>query len=361
MTALSIVSAPATRRRQAHISCCGHTTIWTLLGVSIALLGVGIGLSVGFGEDVRKDRVAAYNVYVDKWRAYIAEQKYSEPEFRVTSQLYCANDTGGYQKRGDERVMLLGLDTRTTDKLEDGRKDGAKPLEPQHKWTDYQIWKDVKQNFEGTGCYLRDEYEYRVPGTGTGFAKLDEISTSFSETRVDGQDQDPHKCEKKSGVFFSGMCYYPMAIRETCVKVKMTSNAANGQPEFEIDYEVPEVEAPGTSNGCYYSRNTKSFRPHHFVNEPVWGLMRDYKIEYYVRYSEDAWLGYMRATENTGYFGMDSEPLLILGIVLALVGAAGLGVFTLLFVRTMRKLSAYRRLSVEETNALRSSCFITVW
>jgi len=32
-----------------------------------------------------------------------------------------------------------------------------------------------------------------------------------------------------------------------------------------------------------------------------------------------------------------------------------------LFVRTMRKLSAYRRLSVEETNALRSSCFITVW
>ena len=69
----------------------------------------------------------------------------------------------------------------------------------------------------------------------------------------------------------------------------------------------------------------------------------------------------MRATENTGYFGMDSEPLLILGIVLALVGAAGLGVFTLLFVRTMRKLSAYRRLSVEETNALRSSCFITVW
>ena len=303
------VVAPVVRRNRASVSCCGHTTVWTMLSIGILMLVTGsILMGIFSNQDVRSDRITAYNEYVEKWGAFIEEEKYSEPEFSVLSSLYCKPNytTSEFDLVGQERRITLKLETDKTDELEDSKGGSPKPLplEPQHKWQKDNV---NVQDVTAELCYLHDYFQWRDSSTND-YTDIYTVKSRFKETRSYKCDDCAHKCYNKNyGHVYSGRCYYPMVIDGVCLKVKRTYASVGGALSYEADTSEPAVGNEGESQGCFYSRNSKSFRPNHFNNEPEPVHSQDFKIQYTVRYSKDAWLGYMRVTENSGYFGDTNE------------------------------------------------------
>ena len=87
------VVAPVVRRNRASVSCCGHTTVWTMLSIGILMLVTGsILMGIFSNQDVRSDRITAYNEYVEKWGAFIERKSTASPSSQ-SSRACTANRT----------------------------------------------------------------------------------------------------------------------------------------------------------------------------------------------------------------------------------------------------------------------------
>lgn len=213
------------RRRRAYMSCCGHTTVWTTLGLSLVMLVVGIILISVFHEDKRSPRISAYNDYVKSWKNYISEQQHvaTSNTFSVQWELFCRTDSmnGTEPKYAVQKYNSSTLDIDTTNS--DLKKDsGGFPLEPQYKFK-YHIDYD---NVDYEQCYLHNRY-YKVDSAGNRNI-LFERKADFVEWRsfrCDGGDNDDYykclrKChEKHYGDMHGRTCVYPMALKKMCIKV----------------------------------------------------------------------------------------------------------------------------------------------
>ncbi|QDZ21335.1 hypothetical protein HOP50_05g38660 [Chloropicon primus] len=349
------------RRKYAHLSCCGHTTIWTLMSLGLVLVITGSVLLAVFGDPVREDRVKAYNEYVEGWKGYIAEEKFSSPEFKVRSDLMCREGRGRetYAFEFVRRVMnKLELETRNTDRLED-KASSALPLEPQHKWVKSYTWEDL--DLSRRECYLNETYFAR-PSSSAAWESLHLTKTPFVEFRF-FEEGDPSTCERKGGKLEGkNTCVYPMSIRKACVKVAAYTGRTGGAEGYKVDKFFPEVSDESESSGCYYSRRSKSFREHHFERETVFHT-KDYEVDYVVRYSKDAWLGYMRVTENSGYFGNDQVGLVGFGLALVIIAPFVFVASVVMLVLSCRKIKRINKdvAGGGGVGGHRSTCFITVW
>ena len=79
-----------------------------------------------------------------------------------------------------------------------------------------------------------------------------------------------------------------------------------------LDSSLPVVPNAASSYGCFYDKSSGSFQTGKYkTGVPVYG---DVDLTTTVRYSRDAWLGYMRVTEGTGDFGMSKGQKLGIGI-----------------------------------------------
>ena len=141
---------------------------------------------------------------------------------------------------------------------------------------------------------------------------------------------------------------------------QVKTEAHQGRSVFVADETFPVVDRPEGSSGCYYSREKKMFRHRHFYNDNKKWEHSDMPITYYIRYSQDAWLGYMRVTGNSGYFGRDNGPLLSIGISFIVTGvvlsAAFVYVFFFVIYRQVRRINM-----AQDNEHAQGNCFVVVW
>ena len=196
------------RRRQAHISCCGHTLIWTWFGFAVAFLVLGLVLTPIFAEDRRSDRINAYNDYVKNWKVFLGDAQYENPDFKVESTMRC-NNKANYK---NTTWIDLVTDSTNSDLLLDGASK-ALPLAPQYKFVNTDLSFDIPDR----SCYFTHKFYL-------GSKKLDDFITPVIETRSFKCDKEcEYKCYKKhyGYIDYSGeaRCYYPVTTRKVCIKV----------------------------------------------------------------------------------------------------------------------------------------------
>ncbi len=304
-------SVQGRRGSRAQISCCGHTTVWTVLGIALAMVIAGSILVGIFSHDVRGDRIVAYNEYVESWAPVARELELSSTELSVEATLMCEGVEGNYGHYVSMGTNSFALDKTTsfTDELEDSRTVGSNvplPLEPQLKFYNASTFTNIREG--GKLCYLDISFFQQLGGSGSR-ELVKSVSSRLVETRTfTCNDNCQQSCFKeKYGSSMGKVCFYPMTLKDVCIKVDEVARPG-GQPKLEVNFDFPAVKNEDDSTGCYYSRNHKSFVHSFRKNVRPRYDATDYEVGFYVRYSRDAWLGYMRVTENSGYFGVDNGP-----------------------------------------------------
>ena len=311
-------------------NCCGCSTLITLWSIfCVFLILASVFMSIA-SDDVRGTRIHAYNEYVDTWRAFLTDEIYvTPPEVRVHAVLEChENDTNTVRNVTGTSGLALVRNTELTDVLLDNKAidDGAKPLDPQLK---YEVTipfgptseADVPLSVdELKQCLLVTKFKYFDPiaeedviikESMSEAARKDSYECKWRDGDNDSKDfRKRRECENRCFEKVRGeydderqRCYYNNPVKYVCTKTELT------QSGWVADYDWPE--ARDKQAGCFYSKVEGGFLDERYKYDE-----NKEKLTFTLRYSKDAWLGYMRVTLNQGKFGVRSETYLGAGIAM---------------------------------------------
>ena len=285
-----------------HVSCAGCIFILFV----ISAIGFGIGGAVmlaGSSEDTRTDRIDAYNQYLYAWKNFVStESEFQAPPVLMETQVICNNNPGGKQN------YSLPLSRVLSDTFSDRKamKDGAKPLDPQYKFTASLTF----NNINPSTCNIQTKIIANGKLTGTFNSPFAPVKTYTCRWRSKtDQDRAFRDCKKRcvnsfGGTFYGETCTYYQQLQEICLKVK-EGHHTDGIDSLDPDVDYPPVPNPGGSFGCFYSKTEQKFLVGKWTNGA--GSPGNYGLKVSVRYNKDAYLGYMRVTQGSGDFGLSSE------------------------------------------------------
>ena len=301
----------------SHVSCAGCLFILCVVA-AVCLIIPGIVFVSKTGEDERRDRIDSFNDYARNWRAFVKNKKYddSPPTVVLQAQVICNNNPGGFAN------YSLPLSEVATDIFTDkeATHDGADPLSPQYKFVQDLTFKNIQPQ----SCNLKTTIFTNTRLTQTfNHPFANQLTYQCRWKAKSDQDKAYRDCKRKcvnnyGGTFYAETCTYYESLKEICLKTKTEHYLSKPLEGLVPDTSYPVVPDPSTSYGCFYDKAQGDFRMGRYkTGAPQYG---DISLRTTVRYSKDAWLGYMRVTEGTGSFGMSVETKMRVGIGLIIPG-----------------------------------------
>jgi len=295
---------------RGRISCAGCMFILCIVFGSI-LGTIGFAFVASSKQDTRKDRIEAYNDYALTWKDFVRNKKYSDPpQVTLETAVICNNSPGGAVN------YTVPLSEVATDVFTDKSaiKDGADPLDPQYKWRTDLTFKNIQP--ENCNVQARIFSNTRLTSTfNQRFAN--QLTYQCRWKTRDDQDKAYRDCKRRcvnnfGGTFYGETCTYYENLQELCIKVKDEHWTTKPLDSLVVDTSYPVVPDSANSIGCFYSVTDGKFNAGRYkTGQPNYGNIN---LQTTVRYSKDAYLGYMRVTEGSGDFGMSSEKKLGIGI-----------------------------------------------